>query len=99
MPSLEKIVCESVQCRGYTLKFKPPLELYPYLDRDGIFVSIYDKNLGIDVCGYTVGDLLHELCDELEMLWDRYACANDADLAYAAKVIKYNLLERIEKVR
>lgn len=75
---------------GRTFRLHVPLRLYPR--RCAGLWSVEHYDLGIDVYGDSLEHLLEELNQQVAMLWDNYAIAEDETLAPSALKLKAQLL-------
>ncbi|MFN3398475.1 MAG: hypothetical protein ACK4ZS_08085 [Sulfurimicrobium sp.] len=70
----------------------------PTLDDDKQFLCLNHEELGIDVFANTREQLAVELAEQLAMLWDEFALANDDSLEPSAQQLKQALLRTFEEV-
>lgn len=74
------------------LRFHPSLELTPWLDEENPpYLRVAEPNLHLDVFALTREQLLAEVEEQLAMLWQEYALADDADLDDEALRLKTTL--------
>lgn len=80
-----------------TVRMKEPLELTPSLDEESQqYLCVADAALGLDAFALTRNQLFDEVQAQLAMLWQKYACAPEDELDAAARVLKAELLARME---
>lgn len=92
------VVIGSVRYAGRTFRLKKKcLELCPAYDETGELLCLECESIGIHVFADTREELLAELAEQICMLWDEYACEDDANLSPAAIQLKKNLLGAIEE--
>ena len=77
-------------------KFKEPLVLKPEDLGDGK-LCLSDDDLSIAATGSSWTECMDGIYEELEMLWEDYALASDAELTKDAITLKEKLLEMVEK--
>ncbi len=67
------------------LRFRKPVTITPELDETGQLLCLRNSRLGIDVHGFTRDGLGEALEDQIGLLWDIYACAEDHELTPKAQ--------------
>lgn len=70
----------------------------PTLDDDKQFLCLHHEELGIDVFAKTREQLAVELAEQLVMLWDEFALADDESLDASAQQLKRALLRTFAEV-
>lgn len=70
----------------------------PTLDDDKQFMCLHHEDLGIDVFANTREQLAVELAEQLVMLWDEFALADDGTLESSAQQLKRALLRTFAEV-
>jgi hypothetical protein len=75
-----------------------PLLLTPQMDDDTEQLYIVEEpEIGLHVFSYTREDLIHEINEQLTMLWEEYAVTTD-ELAKDARTLQAKLLATLEEV-
>jgi hypothetical protein len=82
---------------GFKLVFSPSLVLEPKLVEEEQLICIVEESLGIDVVVSNSEEIEESLREEIAMLWESYAMADDSELSPKALELKRNLLERISR--
>lgn len=83
---------------GFTLVAVQPLRLVPYLDETLQYLCLEDSDLHIDVFAQTRQRLLPELTEQILMLWQEYARADDSDLDEIAIGLKKKLNNKFKEI-
>jgi len=94
---MRPVVIGDVRYRGRIFHFKERLELCPAYDETGELLCLEYEPMGIHVFAETRKKLMSELAEQICVLWDEYACEDDANLTRAAIQLKKNLLGAIEE--
>jgi hypothetical protein len=92
------VALDVVRVGEQTLRFVPPLILSPERNEASGLWTLRNEDLGIDVYAATFEDLPGELADQLELLWNEYALADDVELTPSAQNLKRNLLGALKEV-
>jgi hypothetical protein len=97
---LSYIRLQEVSFNSKTLIFNTPLVLQPKLDEESKqLLIVEDSNIGLDVFAYTREDLIHEINDQVMMMWEEYAQADPNVLASDARQLQKKLLNAIKEVK
>lgn len=83
---------ELISHNGLKLRAARAIELNPMLDETYQLLQLEDETLGISVFGQTREQLQTELYEQIAMLWNEYACADEKDLEKNAQRLKNSLL-------
>ncbi len=94
---LTPITLATLRIGAKTLAISPPLRLTPNLD-DSQLLNVELEELGIDAHGFTRESLLIELSEQIGMLWQEYALAEDDSLDSVSLRRKQALLARIKEI-
>lgn len=97
-PNTRPLVIEQVRYQGRVFRFRNYLEVCPTYNETGDLLCLEYKPLGIHVFADTREGLGAELAEQVCVLWDEYACEEDANLSPAAIRLKMNLLKDLEEV-
>jgi hypothetical protein len=82
------------------LRLKTPLLLTPKMDEETKqLLVIEDDRIGLDVFAYTRDELVHDINEQLLMMWDEYANTSIDKLALDARLLREKLLESLEEVQ
>jgi len=95
---LSALLLDTVRYAGVTLKAATTLSLEPVLDETKQLLCIEQAELGIDVFAPTRETLLAELQEQIWMLWQEYAQAQDDELDAPARILKQSLRARFNEV-
>ncbi|MZP31302.1 hypothetical protein GTO91_16465 [Heliobacterium undosum] len=96
---LSDVVLTTVPSSRRVLKFKQPIVITPYLDSDSQQLLVLEEpSLGIHVFGYTRDQVIQELYEQVQFLWDEYAKAPESNLAPDAQQLRQWLLFMIEEL-
>jgi hypothetical protein len=95
---LSPFTIDQVRREGRLLRTRQPLVIEPTLDDDKQFLCLNHEELGIDVFAHTREQLAVELAEQLAMLWDEFALANDDSLEPSAQQLKRALLQAFEEL-
>lgn len=95
---LSPFTIDQIRQEGRLLRARQPLAIEPTLDDDKQFLCLNHDELGIEVFAHTREQLAVELAEQLAMLWDEFALANDDTLEPSAQQIKRALLRSFEEV-
>lgn len=97
---LSYIRIQEVAFDSKKLIFNTPLVLQPQLDEESKqLLMVEDSNIGLDVFAYTREDLIHEINDQVIMMWEEYAQADSNVLASDARQLQKKLLNAIKEVK
>lgn len=97
---LSYIRLQEVSFDSKKLIFNTPLVLQPQLDEESKqLLMVEDSNIGLDVFAYTREELIHEINDQVMMMWEEYAQADPNLLASDARQLKEKLLNAIKEVK
>lgn len=82
---------------GAWLEIDPPLVLFPRLKilKNGKYFIVEDNDWQILAMAATHKQLLNEVKQEIRVMWDVYATADDESLTKDAKKLKYRLLSSV----
>lgn len=83
---------------GLSLQVKERLILEPVLSESKQLICLEDKYLNISVFASTREQLLEELYEQISMLWEEYAQADDSNLTFDAKILKRALTNIFEVI-
>jgi hypothetical protein len=97
---LSPIVIREVPWNQKKLRLKVPLLLTPELDEETKQILVLEEpTIGLDVYAYTRDELIHEINEQVLMMWDEYVNISSVDdLALDAQQLREKLLEKIEEV-
>lgn len=95
---LSPFTIDQIRYEGRLLRARHPLAIEPTLDDDKQFLCLNHEGLGIDVFAHTREQLAVELAEQLAMLWDEFARADDDSLEPSAQQLKRVLLQTFEEV-
>jgi hypothetical protein len=85
--------------QSLTVRWRKPLSLVPLLSDTQQLLFLEHAPLDIDVFAPTRADLQAELKEQVLMLAEEFALANDADLSQPARELKHRLLQEWEIVQ
>jgi len=95
---LSPIPIREILWHNKKLRFKTPFLLTPKMDDDTEQLYIVEEpEIGLHVFSYTREDLIHEINEQLAMLWEEYAVTTD-ELATDARTLQAKLLATLEEV-
>ncbi len=95
---LSPIMIREIPWHNKKLHLKMPLLLTPQMDDDTEQLYVVEKpEIGLHVFSYTREDLIHEINEQLAMLWEEYAVTTD-ELATDARTLQAKLLATLEEV-
>jgi hypothetical protein len=95
---LSPIMIREIPWHNKKLHLKMPLLLTPQMDDDTEQLYIVEEpEIGLHVFSYTREDLIHEINEQLAMLWEEYAVTTD-ELATDARTLQAKLLATLEEV-
>ncbi|GAB1545156.1 hypothetical protein NUACC21_78320 [Scytonema sp. NUACC21] len=81
------------------LRLKTHLLLTPEMDEEsGQLLVVEEPEIGLHVFAFTRDELIHEINDQMLMMWDEYVNANVDELALDARQLRESLLEKLEEV-
>lgn len=95
---LSMMVVDRIRFNHLDLRLKESLALVPTMDETSQFLCVTKDDLGIDVFARTREELVDELKQQIAMLWEEYARANDDDLDIEAIKLKKDLLAMFSEV-
>jgi hypothetical protein len=96
---LSSITVREIPKQDKKLRLKVPLLLIPKLDEDtGQLLVIEEPQIGLYIFAYTRDELIHEINDQLLMMWDEYVNVSPDELALDARQLQVKLLDKIEEV-
>ncbi len=95
---LSPLVIDIVKLGKTTLKAKRSISLEPVTDETQQLICVSDSTLGIDAFARTRDALVGELNEQIGMLWQEYALAEDESLDGKAVKMKYALLAAFSEV-
>ncbi len=96
---LSPIVIREVPGHNKKLRLKMPLILTPKMDEETKQLLVVEESqIGIHVFAYTRDDLIHEINEQIIMMWDEYVNVSADELASDAQQLQRILLEKIEEV-
>ena len=75
-----------------------PLLLTPQMDDDTEQLYVVEEpEIGLHVFSYTREDLIHEINEQIAVLWEEYAVTTD-ELATDARTLQAKLLATLEEI-
>ncbi|MUG94994.1 hypothetical protein F7734_22575 [Scytonema sp. UIC 10036] len=81
------------------LRLKMHLVLTPEMDEESKQLLVVEEpQIGLHVFAYTRDELIHEINDQIFMMWDEYASADSDELELDARQLRESLLEKLEEV-
>jgi hypothetical protein len=81
------------------LRLKIPLFLTPKLDEETQQLLVAEEpQIGLHVFAYTRDELIHEINEQMIMMWDEYVNVDVDELASDAQRLRETLLRRLEEV-
>lgn len=81
------------------LKLKIPLFLTPKLDEESQQLLVVEEpQIGLYVFAYTRDELIHEINEQIIMMWDEYVRVDEDELALDAQRLREKLLGKLEEV-
>jgi accessory colonization factor AcfC len=95
---LSPITVDTVKVGAGVLKAKQGVTLEPATDETQQLICVADAALGIDAFARTREALIHELNEQIGMLWQEYALADDDSLDGEAIKMKQSLLAAFSEV-
>ncbi len=95
---LSPILIREILWHNKKLRFKSPFLLSPQMDDTEQLYVVEEPEIGLHVFSYTREDLIHEINEELAMLWEEYAVTKD-ELAKDARTLQAKLLATLEEVK
>ncbi|MDF5717439.1 MAG: hypothetical protein PUP93_27135 [Rhizonema sp. NSF051] len=76
-----------------------PLVLTPEMDEETKQLLVVEEpRIGLHVFAYTRDELIHEINEQMLMMWDEYVNISVDELASDARQLREALLEKIEEV-
>lgn len=96
---LSPISFREISYQNTTLRFTSPLKLTPIMDEESsqLFI-VEDVNINLYVFAYTREDLIHEINEQIIIMWDEYVKANSDELAEDALRLREILLQTFEEI-
>lgn len=96
---LSSILLKEVSYGETKLRFKQPLRLTPTIDEESsqLFVA-ENSEINLDVFAYTRYDLIHEINEQIILMWDEYVKAELEELAEDAQELRIILLDTLEEI-
>jgi hypothetical protein len=95
---LSPILIREILLHNKKLRFKTPFLLTLQMDDDTEQLYVVEEpEIGLHVFSYTREDLIHEINEQLAMLWEEYAVTTD-ELATDARTLQAKLLATLEEV-
>lgn len=94
---LSPISIREILWHNKKLRFKTPFLLTPKMDDTEQLYILEEPEIGLHVFSYTREDLIHEINEQLAMLWEEYAVTTD-ELATDARTLQAKLLATLEEV-
>ncbi len=96
---LSSILLKEVSYQNTKLRLKNPLMLTPYMDEESsqLFI-VEDVNINLYVFAYTREDLIHEINEQIVIMWNEYIKDNIEKLAEDALELRQVLLETFEEI-
>ncbi|WP_066122559.1 hypothetical protein [Geminocystis sp. NIES-3709] len=96
---LSPFLLREVNYQNTKLRLKNPLKLTPIMDEESsqLFV-VEDANINLYVFAYTREDLIHEINEQIVIMWDEYVKDDIEKLAEDAFELRQVLLETFEEV-
>ncbi len=95
---LSPIVIREIPLHNKKLRLKTPLSLTPKMDDDTEQLYVVENpDISLHVFSYTREDLIHEINEQLAMLWEEYAVTTD-ELTTDAHQLQRKLIEILEEV-
>lgn len=96
---LSSIMLKEVNYQNTKLRLKNPLRLTPFMDEESsqLFV-VENSNINLYVYAYTRKDVIHEINEQIVIMWDEYVKANTDELAKDALDLREVLLNRLEEI-
>ena len=83
---------------GRKMRLRRGAGIVPVVEEsDGVFSARLDS-IGLDAFAETRDGLAAEVAEQLAMLWNEYALADDSNLTASAQEVKRNLLASFEEV-
>ncbi|MBD2518887.1 hypothetical protein H6G93_28795 [Nostoc sp. FACHB-973] len=96
---LSHINIREVTGDGKKLRLITPLLLTPELDEETEQLLVVEEpHVGLHVFAYTRDELIHEINEQLLMMWDEYVNVSVDNLALDARQLRERLVEKIEEV-
>lgn len=96
---LSPIVIREVPWDSKKLRLKVPLLLTPKMDEETQQIFFLEEpQIGLHVFGYTRDELIHEINEQILMMWIEYVNVNVDDLALDARQLREKLVAKIEEV-
>ena len=96
---LSPLVLGTCRFSDRVLEIVPPLVLQPTMDDSEQLLCVLDEPLGVDAFAITREALFSEIAEQLDMLWQEYALAEDDALDAVAIQRKYALQSRMKEVK
>jgi hypothetical protein len=96
---LSSILLTEVSYQETKLRFKQSLRLTPTMDEESsqLFV-VEDNNINLHVFAYTRDDLIHEINEQIVMMWKSYVKRDVNRLAQDARELREILLNTLEEI-
>ncbi len=96
---LSPINIREIQTHDKKLRLKTPLFLTPEMDEETKqLLVIEESQISLHVFAYTRNELIHEINQQLLMMWDEYLNVSIDELALDAQKLREILFEKIEEV-
>ena len=95
---LSPLVVDMVRAGGWVLKAKQSITLEPTTDETRQLICVTHSGLAIDAFARTRDALVTELNEQIAMLWQEFALAQDAELDGMAIKLKHALLQAFSEV-
>lgn len=97
---LSPIVIREVPRHSKKLRLKVPLLLTPKMDEETLqLLVIEESQIGLHVFAYTRDELIHEINEQILMMWNEYVNVSVDDLALDARQLREKLVGKIEEVK
>lgn len=96
---LSPIVIREVPRHNKKLRLKMPLLLTPKMaEETKQLLVVEESQIGLHVFAYTRDELIHEINEQILMMWDEYVNVSADELASDARLLRGILQEKIEEV-
>jgi hypothetical protein len=96
---LSSILIKEVSWHSKKLRLKAPVLLTPIMDEETKQILVLEEpQIDLYVFAYTREDLIHEINEQIVMMWDEYVNVEVDDLALDAQQLRKRLMETMEEV-
>lgn len=93
------IMIREVHGHDKKLRLKIPLILTPGIDEETKQLLVVEEpKISLHAFAYTRDELIHEINEQIIILWDEYVIVSADELASDALQLRETLIERIEEV-